>query len=119
MVKFFSRFLNQLILLPSIIIFVITAASVMTNISTWSSASQNQMLVNYVRVSMDLVHELKKERGMSAGFLGSGGNNFRSELSNQRKLSDQRFADFKRFVQQGDGQELGSDKMGLAKGIIR
>ncbi|HMX15919.1 MAG TPA: nitrate- and nitrite sensing domain-containing protein, partial [Rhodocyclaceae bacterium] len=35
-----------------------------------------------------LVHELQKERGMSAGFLGSKGANFRDELTAQRKNSD-------------------------------
>jgi len=32
-----------------------------------------------------LVHELQKERGYTAGFLGSGGLNFGGELSNQRQ----------------------------------
>ena len=36
----------------------------------------------------DLVHELQKERGMSAGFLGSKGAKFASELPEQRKASD-------------------------------
>ena len=35
-----------------------------------------------------LVHELQKERGMSAGFIGSKGSNFASELPRQRALSD-------------------------------
>jgi methyl-accepting chemotaxis protein len=35
-----------------------------------------------------LVHELQKERGMSAGFLGSKGANFAAELPAQREVSD-------------------------------
>ncbi len=36
----------------------------------------------------DVVHELQKERGMSAGYLGSQGKLFRDELIAQRKLTD-------------------------------
>ena len=35
-----------------------------------------------------LVHELQKERGLSAGFIGSKGAKFRSELETQRKDTD-------------------------------
>jgi len=37
-----------------------------------------------------LVHELQKERGMTAGFLGSKGNSFGSELQGQRLSSDEK-----------------------------
>jgi hypothetical protein len=37
-----------------------------------------------------LVHELQKERGLSAGFLGSQGTKFRDELEKQRKDTDAR-----------------------------
>lgn len=40
----------------------------------------------------DLVHELQKERGMTAGYLGSKGARFGAELSEQRKLSDGRLS---------------------------
>lgn len=36
----------------------------------------------------DLVHELQKERGYSAGFTASGGGNFRTEMAEQRRLTD-------------------------------
>lgn len=37
-----------------------------------------------------LAHELQKERGMSAGFIGSKGVNFASELPTQREATEQR-----------------------------
>ncbi len=37
-----------------------------------------------------LVHELQKERGLSAGFIGSRGEKFRAELDKQRKDTDTR-----------------------------
>ncbi|BDX05477.1 methyl-accepting chemotaxis protein [Planctobacterium marinum] len=119
MTKFISRYLNQLILVPSIIILIATLIGLTVNWSDYSQASQSQKLVHYVRVSMDLVHELQKERGMTAGFLGSGGQNFRSELRSQRDLTNQRFNDFKNFVQNGEGSELEAEVMQTANSIIR
>ncbi len=49
---------------------------------------QAQAALYVVREAAQLVHELQKERGMSAGFLGSGGNKFRDALPAQRKLVD-------------------------------
>lgn len=39
--------------------------------------------------SSTLVHELQKERGYSAGFIGSSGSKFSDTLSKQRRLTDQ------------------------------
>lgn len=36
----------------------------------------------------DLIHELQKERGFSAGFVASAGANFRNDLTAQRRLTD-------------------------------
>ncbi|WP_206616973.1 nitrate- and nitrite sensing domain-containing protein, partial [Aeromonas caviae] len=41
-----------------------------------------------VKEAAQLAHELQRERGMSAGFLGSGGNKFRDALPAQRKVVD-------------------------------
>ncbi|RCK53957.1 chemotaxis protein [Thalassospira profundimaris] len=38
----------------------------------------------------ETVHELQKERGASAGFIGSGGKEFGAQLQEQRTLSDQK-----------------------------
>ncbi|MBF0399191.1 MAG: methyl-accepting chemotaxis protein [Magnetococcales bacterium] len=45
-----------------------------------------------------LVHELQKERGMNAGFLGSKGQKFRAELSKQRELSDKLLGEWRTGV---------------------
>ncbi|WP_429192735.1 methyl-accepting chemotaxis protein [Aeromonas salmonicida] len=49
---------------------------------------QAQAALYVAREAAQLAHELQKERGMSAGFLGSGGNKFRDALPAQRKLVD-------------------------------
>jgi len=68
-------------------------------VSTWNTVEKMALsremghLQNLVGVATRvgvLVHELQKERGMSAGFLGSKGANFSNELPTQRAVSDQR-----------------------------
>ncbi len=46
----------------------------------------------------NLVHELQKERGRSAGYLGSGGQKFAHEIRLQYKLTDKRIKELKTFV---------------------
>ncbi|MEI7614946.1 MAG: methyl-accepting chemotaxis protein, partial [Betaproteobacteria bacterium] len=53
--------------------------------------SQRIMAVSEVAVATsDLAHELQKERGLSAGFIGSQGRKFAAEIVSQRKLTDAR-----------------------------
>ncbi len=57
------------------------------------------------RVSL-LVHELQKERGRTAGFLGSGGKTFSKELKEQRKETDKRIAQLKEILSKETVQAL-------------
>ena len=54
-------------------------------LNTYGSISELSQLSSNIS---NLVHELQKERGASAGFLGSGGNKFGNTLNNQRKDTD-------------------------------
>ena len=57
-----------------------------------------------------LVHELQKERGITAGLLGSGGNqDFTNRLSAQRALTDQEIARFNTQVRSMDSNRFGAD----------
>ena len=47
-----------------------------------------------------LVHETQKERGYSAGYFGSKGKKFKKELIEQRKMTDQKIKELKRYYQQ-------------------
>ncbi len=55
------------------------------------------------------VHELQKERGASAGFLGSKGAKFGQILKNQRKLTDDRLEPYSQFRNGVNGSDYGSE----------
>ncbi|MCF6353468.1 MAG: methyl-accepting chemotaxis protein [Cyclobacteriaceae bacterium] len=54
-----------------------------------------------------LIHETQRERGYTAGFLGSGGTDFIVELSNQRKLTDEHANELKTFISDIDISQYG------------
>ena len=49
-----------------------------------------------------LVHETQKERGATAGYLGSKDGEFRERLLKQRQLTDERLADYEAFLSDFD-----------------
>ncbi|MBI4969253.1 MAG: nitrate- and nitrite sensing domain-containing protein [Rhodospirillales bacterium] len=55
-----------------------------------------------------LVHELQKERGTSAGFLGAKGQKFGDRLVEQRKLTDQTNAAYTQALADLDARKLGT-----------
>jgi methyl-accepting chemotaxis protein len=58
-----------------------------------------------------LIHELQKERGLSAGFLNSKGAKFGEQVGSQRKLTDERFNDFNNLLAQVDASRLGDSAL--------
>jgi methyl-accepting chemotaxis protein len=65
-----------------------SGTSLLTDYRILSSSNAIYQLSGLSNKISDLVHELQKERGASAGFLGSNGTKFGSKLSAQRKETD-------------------------------
>ncbi|MBK7542062.1 MAG: nitrate- and nitrite sensing domain-containing protein [Candidatus Competibacteraceae bacterium] len=70
-----------------------------------------------VKVS-HLVHELQKERGMSAGLLGSKGAQFGSELREQRASTDQRIVELKQSLQTVAIEKFGGEFNTALKAVL-
>ncbi len=72
-------------------------------------------------VISEVVHELQKERGMSAGFIGSGGVAFAQDLPTQRSQTDERQAQLAEalasFDRDGHGRLL-SERLSAAEGML-
>ncbi len=63
---------------------------------------QAQKLVHIVTAAGEVVHELQKERGMSAGFISSKGSSFADQLPTQHKAADENISRLKYAVGQID-----------------
>lgn len=77
-----------MVLIPLIVIIVYSGTTVFTN---YKKVQESEFLTKSVELSTKLsavVHELQKERGASAGYLGSKGKKFTTILSKQRELTN-------------------------------
>tara|TARA_Y100001933_G_scaffold265256_1_gene338410 strand:+ start:50612 stop:52591 length:1980 start_codon:yes stop_codon:yes gene_type:complete len=86
---------TKLLLLVIVPIFAICIEGVLQCKNSYNKMTQGQLLLQSSEIAgqiSNLVHELQKERGRTAGFLGSQGKKFSSELQTQRKSTDEKFA---------------------------
>lgn len=86
-------------------LFYYMGSSAYNNYQTYQS---NQLMAEKVALVQNLsrwVHESQKERGMSAGFLGSRGEKFSDKIIAQRKLFDEKYASYQAYIAQSDISE--------------
>lgn len=88
-----------LLLTPLIIVFLIYAANLLNR--NWMETRQAKMVTEnmaLIQRANALVHELQKERGMTAGFLASQGKVFSNELIQQRLQSDEQRMQLQQYI---------------------
>ena len=88
----FKKKLILLVALPLIASLYFSIAKLNDLTSRQGQLSQIQSLSSLTVANNALVHELQKERGATAVFLGSQGKSFKAELQNQRKNTDKALA---------------------------
>ena len=69
-------------------------------------SSQLQTMVEFSVFASNLVHELQKERGMTAGYLGSKGAKFAAEIKQQRRHTDEKLKQLRDFLKQFDASAI-------------
>lgn len=82
----------KVILLAALPLVVLASIGFHIFLSNWRFASQMSGLQGLSQLGVqisNLVHETQKERGLTAGFLGSKGQRLGPELTQQRKLTDE------------------------------
>ncbi|MBP9490280.1 MAG: nitrate- and nitrite sensing domain-containing protein [Aliarcobacter sp.] len=92
---------QKLILIMLIPLFVVILLAAKLAVDSFSASRNLQSLDNVVILSIkigDLVHETQKERGMTAGFLGSNGEKFKTELPTQRVVVDEKLKELNAFL---------------------
>ncbi|MEZ9761667.1 methyl-accepting chemotaxis protein [Vibrio splendidus] len=86
----FKQKIIALLILPILGFLWLSVSAISKGVETTSEMSSLNQLTRLSVVYSELVHELQKERGMTAGFIGSQGTKFVSELRSQRTNADNR-----------------------------
>ena len=66
-----------------------------------------QQLVRFSTTVSELIHETQKERGVTAGFIGSSDDEFKPKLAAQRQSTDDKLAAFQAFMEDFRPAEYG------------
>jgi methyl-accepting chemotaxis protein len=96
---------QKLFFLTMVSVLVLLYYAATSNYSSYKKHVELNNLHNIIElsiVSATLVHETQKERGYTAGFLGSNGKKFPNELKNQRVLTDKKISELNTFLKTFD-----------------
>lgn len=105
----FKNKIIVIILLPLLGLVYFSIDQLYHSAKIMTQTSQLQTLLQFSVKAGNLIHETQKERGLTAGFLGSAGKNFKEELSRQRKLTDEKISDFMTFKKNFNSKRLSND----------
>lgn len=92
---------GKLIFLSIVVLSVIIAFSVKSSYSTWSNHKNIEETASLIELSVKMsavLHELQKERGASAGFLGSKGTKFVDILPKQHTSTDIKIKELTAYI---------------------
>lgn len=93
-----------LLLTPLVALLLFQGMLLKSHLDGATSIDNITQLAQLSGVNSALAHELQKERGMSAGYLGSAGKKFADALPQQRQLTDQRLSEWRSWLQNNDYQ---------------
>ncbi len=100
-----------LVLAPLVIaIGISTLLDVASLRATVDAGSSIVRLTQLSKQNSSLVHELQKERGLTAAFLGSNDNSFQNKLQQQRQLTDEKLAAWRDFLN-GNSADITEQKV--------
>lgn len=112
--KFNSK-IALLSLVPLAGLLLMSSLVIVKQIDDMQSAEKIIALADFSVNASNLVHELQKERGLSVGHLGSGGQKFKQELDQQRQATDTQLKQLNNFLRQVDKQLAQELSTGLEK----
>ncbi|MDF7759697.1 nitrate- and nitrite sensing domain-containing protein [Kosakonia cowanii] len=99
-----------LALLPLLFALIWLAASgIMSRVATGQQMHTIISLTTLAKDAGSVIHELQKERGLSAGYIGSKGQQFNNELSAQYPVSTKALTQLTELLNQFPEQEANSD----------
>ena len=100
LIKYISSHLTAIVLLPCFLLSGVIFYDVSVSLKKMSDATQVEANAFLVHKVLNLVHETQKERGSSAGYLGSKGKLFKQELSNQHNNTDSKLNELRKSIKE-------------------
>ena len=92
---------GKLVFLSIVVLSVIIVFSIKTSYDTWNKHNNIKETASLIKLSVKMsavLHELQKERGASAGFLGSKGTKFVEILPAQHSSTDVKIRELREFI---------------------
>ena len=86
-----------MVVVPIFVIFITLGLSSYKNYKEVQNLSNIELMVSFATKASELVHNLQKERGSSAGFISSKGEKFSSELELIRKDTDKTYKEIESY----------------------
>ncbi len=93
-----SSKLLVLITVPVVIMLAFAVFQSYKALGLHNNSARLEVMVEFSVNASNLVHEIQKERGMTAGFIGSKGEKFSKAIQEQRKLVDEQLVNLRNFV---------------------
>ena len=91
-----------LVLVPLLGVIFFSGSLLQKELTLSSKITNIQKLAEYASLASSFVHEMQKERGMSAGFIGSNGTKFTDKIRSQRQLTDRKQTELTQFLSDFD-----------------
>jgi len=98
----FTHKIAIIALVPLVGLLFLATVSIHQQYTNIKTAEKIIILADFSTYASALVHELQKERGMSAGYLGSQGKKFKHKIIQQRTLSDEKLTSLNTFLKRSD-----------------
>jgi len=98
---------SKLVILSIVSMVLILAYAIKLSLYELEQYESSKRSINVVELSIylsNVLHESQKERGASAGYLGSKGNKFTQKLPQQRLLTDEKLTLLKNHISSVDNQ---------------
>ena len=86
------------IIIPMLAILVVSSILLFQGFNKYKNYDKLEVLMNLNASISHLVHETQKERGATAGFIGSKGSKFKNILANQRELTNKKLNELNSFI---------------------
>ena len=94
------------VILPTLTMIIMAAFAINTNVEKKNQYANYNTIINLDAVISSLVHETQKERGATAGFLGSKGKKFLQKLPQQQKSTNIKIEALHNFITKNASNDI-------------